>query len=67
MHLVMRTSDKAGADSLSRKGLLELELQRTIRPKDALHLLSFVSIRAGDRYDTFAEELLEGRTETAPA
>lgn len=29
MRLVVRTSDKAAADSLSRKGLLELELQRT--------------------------------------
>lgn len=63
----MRTSDKAGADSVSRKGLLELELQQTIRPKDALHLLSFVGIWAGDRYDTFAEGLLEGRTKTTPA
>lgn len=43
MQLVVRTSDKAAAASLSGKGLLKLELQRTIRPKDALHLLSFVN------------------------
>lgn len=67
VHPVVRTSDKAAADSLSGKGLLELELQRTIRPKDALHLLSFVNTGAGNGYDTFVGRLLEGRTEAARA
>lgn len=44
MHRVVRTSDKAGADSVSRKGLLELELQQTIGSKESLDLLSCGSI-----------------------
>lgn len=49
VHLVVCMSDEAGGDSRSRKGLLELELRRAIRPKSALHLLSFVNTGAGDR------------------
>lgn len=67
VHLVVYLSDEAGGDSLSRKGLLELELQQTVRPKGSLHLLSFVNTGAGDRYDTFVRSLLEGRTEAALA
>lgn len=67
VHPVVRLSDQAEADSLSGKGLLELELQQTIRPKDARHLLSFASTGAGDRYDTFVGRLLEGRMEAALA
>lgn len=41
VHLVMRTRDKAGADSLSRKGLLELELPQTIRRSDRKTLFTY--------------------------